>query len=76
MLTPTIDFYTLGYDLKSHHPVVVNFPLLQLLLVEVQDEGQMVVQIKLRGTKEKEQDKNWYNSEIGADLSFYEQCID
>lgn len=43
VLTPTIYFYTLGYDLKSHHPVVVNFSLLQLLPVEVQDEGQVVV---------------------------------
>ena len=35
VLTPTIYFYTLGYDLKSHHPVIVNFPLLQLFFVEV-----------------------------------------
>lgn len=47
VLTPTIYFYTLRYDLKSHHPVVVDIPLLQLFLVEVQDEGQVVVQIKL-----------------------------
>lgn len=47
-MTPTIYFDTLRYDLKSYHPVVVNIPLLQLLLVEVQDEGQMIVKIKLR----------------------------
>lgn len=52
MLTPTIYFYTLGYDLESHHPVVVNVSLLQLLPVEVQDEGQVVVQVKLWGKKE------------------------
>lgn len=47
-MTPTIYFDTLRYDLKSYHPVVVNIPLLQLLLVEVQDEGQVIVKIKLR----------------------------
>lgn len=58
MLTPTVYFYTLGYNLKSHHPVVMDFSLFLLLPVEVQDEGQVVVQIKLWGRKEKGQDKN------------------
>lgn len=40
---PTIYFYTLRDDLKSHHPVVVDTPFLQRLLMEVQDEGQVVV---------------------------------
>lgn len=35
VLTPTIYFYTLRYDLKSHHPVIVDIPLLQLFLMEV-----------------------------------------
>lgn len=54
MLTLTFYFDTPGYNLKSHHPVVMKVPLHQFLLVEVQDEGQVVVQIKLGGSKKKE----------------------
>ena len=43
VLTLTFHFYTLGYNLKPHDPVVVNVPLFQFLPVEVQDEGQVVV---------------------------------
>lgn len=46
-LTPTIYFYTLRHHFKSHNSVAMSFSLLQLLPVEVQDEGQVVVQIKL-----------------------------
>lgn len=46
-LKPTINFDTLRYDLKSHHPEVVDITLFQLFFVEVQDEGQVVVQIIL-----------------------------
>lgn len=46
-MSRTIHFHTLRYDLKPHHPEVVDVLLLQLLLMEVQDEGQVVVQIKL-----------------------------
>lgn len=46
-MSRTIYFHTLRYDLKPHHPEVVDVLLLQLLLMEVQDEGQVVVQIKL-----------------------------
>lgn len=54
MLTLTFYFDTLWYNLKSHHPVVMKVPLHQFLPVEVQDEGQVVVQIKL-GEKKKRQ---------------------
>lgn len=53
MLTLTFYFDTPGYNLKSHHPVVMKVPLHQFLLVEVQDEGQVVVQIKLGRRKKK-----------------------
>jgi len=58
MSLPTFHFDTLGYDLKPHHPVVMKLTLLHFLPVEVQDEGQVVVQIKLlkregHGTKQK-----------------------
>lgn len=46
-LKPTINFDTLRYDLKSHHPEVVDVTLFQLFFVVVQDEGQVVVQIIL-----------------------------
>lgn len=46
-LKPTINFDTLRYDLKSHHPEVVDITLFQFFFVEVQDEGQVVVQIIL-----------------------------
>lgn len=46
---PTVHFDALRHHLEPHHPVVVDVALFQLLFVEVQDEGQVVVQIKLRG---------------------------
>lgn len=52
---PTLHFHTLRYNLKAHHPVVVDVPLLQLLFMEVQDEGQVVVQVKLGEGKDKKQ---------------------
>lgn len=51
MLTLTFYFDTPWYNLKSDYPVVMKVPFHQFLLVEVQDEGQVVVQIKLGGRK-------------------------
>jgi len=50
--TPTLELHTLGDDLEAHHPVVVLLPFLQLLSVEVQDEGQVVVQVELWGRRD------------------------
>lgn len=58
VFTPTIYFYTLGHDLKSHHSVVMSVDLLQLLPVEVQDEGQVVVQVKLWQRKQEKTRQN------------------
>lgn len=57
VFTPTIYSYTLGHDLKSHHSVVMSVALLQFLPVEVQDEGQVVVQVKLWQRKQEKQDR-------------------
>lgn len=46
-LSPTRHLHAPRYHLKAHNPVVVDVLLLQLLFVEVQDEGQMVVQVEL-----------------------------
>lgn len=44
---PTVHFDALRDDLEAHHPEVVGVALLQLLLVVVEDEGQVVVQVEL-----------------------------
>lgn len=47
LVIQTLCLHALRHHLESHHPVVVDVALLLFLSVEVQDEGQVVVQIKL-----------------------------
>ena len=48
---PTFHLHALRNHLKAHHAVVMIFFLLQLLLVEVEDEGKVVVEVELEGIR-------------------------